>query len=314
MKKDLPLILAFVLLALPVSAQIDIETQADNTEQPAEPTVIDTLDTKDKFTKILLLSDHTWEYFDIGRPVIDTAGLFDEWDSENLHSYKGHTLAEIPDEVDILLTDDEHPYFAPYMAKVYSKYKMRRSRAHNGVDLPLHVGDTIKAAFDGIVRFTGSSRQTGGYGNLIIIRHPNGLETYYGHLSKVFVEPNETVKAGEIIGLGGNTGRSTGPHLHFETRYHGQSFDPERVFDFETGSIRDTTLTLKKHYFSIYSHYGQTDSESKEASGRVVHRIKSGDTLGSLAVKYGTTVTNICRLNGISSKKVLRIGENIIVR
>lgn len=282
--------------------------------QEKEPTVLNTLDTQDKFTKILLYSDQTWDYLELDKPVIDTAGFFDEWTSESLHAFKGRPLSEIPEEVDLLLSDETHPYALPYIKKVRSGYKMRRGRPHNGVDLPLQIGDTIRTAFDGIVRFIGRPRETGGYGNLVIVRHANGLETYYGHLSKICVSPDEMVKAGECIGLGGSSGRSTGPHLHFETRYMGQSFDPERIFDFENGTIRDTMITLHKHYYSIWSHYGQSNAESKAASGRVIHKVRSGENLGVIARKYGTTVNQICRLNGISSKKVLRVGQSLIVR
>ena len=92
---------------------------------------------------------------------------------------------------------------------------------------------------------------------MVVLRHANGLETYYGHLTHYIVETDDLVKAGEVIGYCGSTGRSTGPHLHFETRYMGQSFDPERIFDFEAEELRDTIFTLKRHYFSIYSHEGQ---------------------------------------------------------
>jgi hypothetical protein len=276
--------------------------------------IIDTIDTDDKWTKIILKSDFTWEYFDLGRPQIDEADFDTLWLNDKIHAYKEVPLSEIPDEVDICLADSTHGYCVPLKGTVRSGFKFRRTREHKGVDLKLTVGEPIKAAFDGKVRVVMKTRNTGGYGNLVIIRHANGLETYYGHLQKHNVSENDIVKAGEVIGFGGSTGRSTGPHLHFETRYQGQSFDPQRVFNFETGELRDTILTLKKHYYSIYSHYGMTDEESIEASKRKIHVIRSGDTLGGLAARYGTTVNNICQLNGFSSRKILRIGQRIIVR
>ncbi len=296
-------------------AQTDEAAAVEDTSAVSSiPAAMDTLDTKDKYVKIVLYSDHTWQYWDAGRPKIDTAGFYQGWDTENIHSFRNLTAKDLPDSVDLRLVDGEHPFCAPITGKVYSAYRFRRTREHNGIDVPLDMGDTIRAAFNGIVRYTGSSSQTGGYGNLVVIRHSNGLETYYGHLSKRLVETGEVIKAGEIIGLGGSTGRSTGPHLHFETRYMGQSFDPARIVDFETGSVRDSIITLKRHYYSIYSHYGQTDEESEAAAGRIVHVIRRGDTLGGLAAKYGTTVAKICKLNGISTKKVLQIGHRIIVR
>ena len=170
-----------------------------------------------------------------------------------------------------------------------------------------------------------SEYNKGGYGNLVIIRHDNGLETYYGHLSERKVEPGQWVEAGEVIGLGGSTGRSTGPHLHFETRYYGQSFDPERLIDFEKGLLCRETFLLKKSFFSIHSKAGQDfedeianeEQDKKEAAEKAAqryHKIRSGDTLGALARKYGTTVNNICRMNGIKSTTVLRIGRTLRVR
>jgi len=282
---------------------------------PAQKTAMDTLDTRDKYTKIILFDDQTWAYFDLGHPKIDTASLYDAyWTTTELHAYNSYSVDLIPEEVDLLLADSIYNFCPPIVGSVYSGYKVRRGSPHRGTDIPLSVGDTIVAAFDGVVRFVGTPKQTGGYGNLVVIRHSNGLETYYGHLSKVLCEPNEAVKAGDVIGLGGSTGRSTGPHLHFETRYKGQAFDAERLIDFPTGTLRDSLFTLKKHYFSIYSHYGQSEDESKAASDRIVHTIRSGDTLSALARKYGTTVSAICKLNNISANKTLRIGERIIVR
>jgi murein DD-endopeptidase MepM/ murein hydrolase activator NlpD len=282
---------------------------------PAQKTAMDTLDTRDKYTKIILFDDQTWAYFDLGHPKIDTASLYDAyWTTTELHAYNSYSVDLIPEEVDLLLADSIYNFCPPIVGSVYSGYKVRRGSPHRGTDIPLSVGDTIVAAFDGVVRFVGTPKQTGGYGNLVVIRHSTGLETYYGHLSKALCEPNEAVKAGDVIGLGGSTGRSTGPHLHFETRYKGQAFDAERLIDFPTGTLRDSLFTLKKHYFSIYSHYGQSEDESKAASDRIVHTIRSGDTLSALARKYGTTVSAICKLNNISANKTLRIGERIIVR
>ncbi len=212
------------------------------------------------------------------------------------------------------LVDSIHSFCAPVVGDVRSTYKFRRRRPHRGTDIPLHVGDPVRAAFDGKVRVVKSTKQTGGYGNLIVLRHPNGLETYYGHLSKQVVQENDIVRAGDIIGYGGSTGRSTGPHLHFETRFMGQAFDPERLIDFPTGKLRQEQFIVKKSYFSIYSHYGMTDQESAQASMRKIHVIKRGDTLGGLAAKYGTTVSNICKLNGFKKTKMLSIGERVIVR
>lgn len=314
--KRLAFLVIFTLTQIVSYAQIymsEIEQDFPTASEIMFP--IDTVDTEDKYVKIILFDNHSWEYYDLGRPKIDSVDMFDAyWSTTKLHAYKDYPINLIPEEVDLCLADSLHGYFPPITGVIKSGYKFRRTREHQGIDIPLAIGDTIRAAFDGVVRYIGYTRETGGYGNLVIIRHANGLETYYGHLSKHLVSADEMVKAGEVIGLGGNTGRSTGPHLHFEARYKGQTFDPSRLIDFETGSLRDSVITLHKHYYSIYSHYGQTDEESKAAAGRIVHKVKSGDTLGGIAGKYGTTVSNICKLNGISSKKILRIGEMLIVR
>ena len=275
---------------------------------------MDTLDTPDKYVKIVLFNDHTWDYIELERPDIDTSGLFEDWDIESIHAFRDTKVSDLPEEVDLLLADSVHHVVAPIIGRRSSTFKYRKNRPHNGIDIPLRVGDTIRSPFDGVVRYVGGGKATGGYGNLVVVRHPNGLETYYGHLSERLVVENDIVAAGEPIGLGGSTGRSTGPHLHFETRYMGKAFDPERVINFDNGTLRDTLLTLKRHYFNVGSHYGMTDKQSKSVGEAQYYKVKKGDTLGKIAQKHGTTVSALSKLNGISSKKVLQIGQRLRVR
>lgn len=275
---------------------------------------VDTLNTYDKFQKVILFDNGTWAYYEIPRPDVPDFISNDHWMTEQVHAYNDVNPKDIPEEVDLVLCDSLHSWHIPAVGRIVSKYKMRKGHKHQGIDIGAGFGSPIYAAFDGIVRVALPPRMTGGYGNVVVLRHANGLETYYGHLTQFIVDVDDLVKAGEVIGYCGSTGRSTGPHLHFETRYMGQSFDPERIFDFEEEQLRDTVFTLKRHYFSIYSHEGQTDKESIAANDRVVYTIKKGDTLGSIAKKYGTTVKQLCKLNNISETKTLSIGQKIIVR
>ena len=290
----------------------EIHDDSDTTMMLVRP--IDTLDTDDRYVKIVLFNDHTWDYIELERPDIDTTGLFENWDIESIHAYRDIKVSDLPVSVELLLVDSGHHFVAPIVGRRSSTFKYRNGRPHNGIDIPLRVGDTIRSPFDGVVRYVGGGKATGGYGNLVVIRHPNGLETYYGHLSEHLVAENDMVAAGEPIGLGGSTGRSTGPHLHFETRYMGKPFDPERVINFDNGTLRDTLLTIKNHYFNVGSHYGMTDSQSKNATAAQYYKVKKGDTLGKIAKQHHTTVNALCRLNGITPKKVLKIGQRLRVR
>lgn len=187
--------------------------------------------------------------------------------------------------------------------KVTSKYGPRRRRMHRGIDLKVQVGDTIRTSFSGKVRIKGFERR--GYGYYLVIRHPNGLETIYGHLSKFLVSENEIVKTGQAIALGGNTGRSTGSHLHFETRFLGQAINPSDIIDFEKGEPHQPFYTFQK------GKSGTTNVYTSTSERIVYHRVKKGETLGQIALKYRTTVNELCRLNGLSRKSTLRIGQSI---
>ena len=200
-------------------------------------TVIDTLTTDNDAVQVILYSDNSWKYIR-NREIAKDSTIFEKyWDTTTLFPYREVDMSGMPKSVVIDLVDSLTSYHCPYQGSVHprGKYGPRRRRQHQGVDLPLKMGDPVYATFCGRVRI--SQYNKGGYGNLVIIRHDNGLETYYGHLSERMVEPGQWVEAGQIIGLGGSTGRSTGPHLHFETRYYGQSFDPERLIDFKNGTL-----------------------------------------------------------------------------
>ena len=254
-------------------------------------TVLDTLSSGNDALFVILYGNNTWKYVR-NRAVARDSTIFEKyWDTKSLFPYQKVDMSSMPQSVVIDLIDSTKSYHYPYKGAVNprGKYGPRRGRRHQGVDLPLKTGDSVYATFCGRVRI---SQYVSGYGNLVIIRHDNGLETYYGHLSERLVEPNQWVEAGHIIGLGGSTGRSTGPHLHFETRYYGQAFDPERLIDFKNGILCRETFLLKKSFFSIYSNAGQDfddeianeEQDKKEAAEKAAmryHKIRSGDTLST---------------------------------
>lgn len=300
---------------------------AQNDAEESEPAAIaiDTLNTADKFKKVILYDDFTWEYLELERPDIDEESLMANWDNEVIHAYRDVEISALPAQVDLVLVDSTHPFCMPVHGYVISRYGWRGKRPHRGIDIPLKIGDSVRSAFDGIVRVAEGTSRTGGYGNLIVVRHPNGLETYYAHLSKILVVENEVVRAGEVIGLGGSTGRSTGPHLHFETRYMGKAFDPERVVDVAGDSLRCDSLTLYRSYYEVNSRYTgkstaapvaqQTSSStSTSTSSKVYYTVRKGDNLGKIAKKYHTTVSKLCKLNHISERTILQIGRKLRVR
>jgi len=204
---------------------------------------------------------------------------------------------------DINFTDSTGcEYNHPCYGKINSDFGWRRYRMHKGIDIDLEVGDTIYAAFDGIVRIQKYNYR--GFGNYVMIRHYNGVETLYGHLSKSLVKPNESVTAGQAIGLGGNTGRSTGPHLHFEIRYKGQAMDPNHFIDFNEGKLKSESVCIDRETFQYVI----------DLKKRQYYKIRPGDSLWKISRRYGTTVNRLCRLNGIKPSTTLRIGRTIRIR
>ena len=224
--------------------------------------------------------------------------LYPNWNNQYVHAY-GNAI--IPETYTIDLTGFHMPTPS---TKITSPFGPRWRRMHNGLDLKVNIGDTIVAAFDGKVRIVKYERR--GYGKYVVIRHDNGLETVYGHLSKQLVEENQLVKAGEVIGLGGNTGRSTGSHLHFETRFLGIAINPIYMFDFPKQDIVADTYTFRKA--KGVKRAGSHDTQVADGTIRY-HKVKSGDTLSRIAKLRGVSVSTLCKLNRIKPTTTLRIGQ-----
>lgn len=226
--------------------------------------------------------------------------LYPNWSNQYVHAYGKDAI--IPDTYTIDLTGFHMPTPS---TKITSPFGPRWRRMHNGLDLKVNIGDTIVAAFDGKVRIVKYERR--GYGKYVVIRHDNGLETVYGHLSKQLVEENQLVRAGEVIGLGGNTGRSTGSHLHFETRFLGIAINPTYMFDFPKQDIVADTYTFHKSK-GVRSRAGSHDTQVADGTIRY-HKVKSGDTLSRIAKRRGVSVSTLCKLNRIKPTTTLRIGQ-----
>ena len=264
---------------------------------------------------------------DEGLDYTDTPEEYNIWTNASINPYNVKLSESMKDTVKI----DVSSYASPGYKYVTSEFGGRWGRLHAGIDLKLFIGDTIRSAFDkGTVRITKFNR--GGYGYYVVVRHENGLETLYGHMSKILVEEGQKVDVGEPLGLGGSTGRSTGPHLHFELRYLGNPINPRDAIDFNTGKIHDKTLVLTKDNFRYqnvkYSkrNSGRKSSARKSSGKKKVNRtatsgkgkgtvitVKKGDPLGALGRRYGTTVSKIQKLNGLKNTKI-RAGQKLRVK
>ena len=289
---------------------------------------VDTLDIQDGRLLLVLKDDHTWYYIKNFKMMESDSTFVKDWVPNTTNPYTS-LLESLPLRNSIALVDSASRFVVPYQTKVFSRFGMRRGRRHQGVDLPLKTGTPVVAAFDGRVR---ASTYSKGYGNLVIIRHENGLETFYGHLSKREVEVGDWVRAGDEIGLGGSTGRSTGPHLHFETRYQGYAFDPEWIADYETGELRKNVFVLRRSYLDAHSRYTPesvdeeeeiyadeeriVEEEKRLAAERAAiryHIVKNGESLSVIARKEGKSLNAVIKLNpGINPDK-LSIGQKIRV-
>ncbi len=248
---------------------------------------------------------------DFDMDLLPAQGIYGQsWSARNIDSPAyDHKTMKLGYKLD--LVEEDCYYVHPFKGRVTSKYGWRRSRWHKGIDIDLDIGDPVYAAFDGIVRI--QRYNPGGFGNYVMVRHYNGLETLYAHLSEALVLVNQTVRAGQIIGYGGSTGRSTGSHLHFQTMLMGQAFDPSRIIDFNNFTLKRDKVIINNTWFP-YIKNGNTRANIAPPNARRYHKIRRGNTLSGIARRYGTTVNSICRLNRISRTTTLRIGRTLRVR
>lgn len=235
--------------------------------------------------------------------------------------------------------DTSQKFVFPVEGKLLSPFGKRGRRIHSGIDISAKLNQEVVAAFDGVVRI---AKPYHGYGNFVVIRHSNGLETTYAHLNKIKCKTNQNIKAGSLVGLAGHTGRATCVHLHFETRFLEDAFDPLEIIDMQNKCLKSDTLVITQSTFSKSKYLAKTkkkqntniqkdtnniakdtnditlenvpNNSNSTKNHTVYHKIRSGDTLYSLALKNSTTVDAICKLNNIKRTKILSLGQRIRIR
>jgi murein DD-endopeptidase MepM/ murein hydrolase activator NlpD len=246
--------------------------------------------------------------------------LYSTWDINAAHPYNFNESFKEDSVVINLVGDNDHEFVLPYRGELTSLFGWRKYRPHYGTDIGLRTGDSVLAAFDGMVRI---AKYFHGYGNCVIIRHNNGLETVYAHLSKILVESGQTIIAGDLIGKGGNTGHSFGSHLHFEIRFLGQALDPQDFINYETGTLKSREFVLRKSdvenkYDLRALHYRHRHDlglgyHKRGKGGSRVYVVRKGDCLAAIAKRHRTTVVQLRKKNRLRASSKLQIGQRLIL-
>ena len=255
--------------------------------------IVDTVETANG--PVILYKNFSWEYLE-NEPVLlsqeeDSTGIFThEWINDQVFAYLGASKRDSIKDTLLTLVNNSRRFSLPVYGRLFRGFTYN----HKGLDVFLYKGDSVVTAFDGVVRYAKYNR--GGFGNLVVVRHYNGVETYYAHLSKLKVTVNQVIKCGDLVGLGGSTGRSRSPHLHFEIRYKDVPLDPLKMIDFDNKKLISSSFPITKKVFYPSDYDGKAQ----------YYRIKSGDTLGRIAKKYHVSVKELCAINKIKSNKNLQ--------
>jgi murein DD-endopeptidase MepM/ murein hydrolase activator NlpD len=234
--------------------------------------------------------------------------VYCNWNTKVIHPYK-FDLTKKADTSFIFLQHHTCDYDHPFEGEVTSDFGPRNGRFHYGVDIKLNTGDTVVAAFEGTVRIAQISST---YGNVVVLRHSNGLETFYAHLDKMLVEVGDHLNAGDVLGLGGNTGRSFGSHLHFEVRFMGAPINPNDIISFNDFSLKTNILPLNQSHFAYLTKArAEAKVKSKKSKRKKYYLVKKGDTLSKIARKHGLSAKKLSKINRIKLTSKLRPGRKI---
>lgn len=229
-------------------------------------------------------------------------GFYQTWTTKYHNPYKYELWKKDSSSILILVDSTWNCGFSiPFDGKKTSSYGWREGKNHNGIDIDLEVWDPVVSAFPGMVRI---AKTTGGFGRLVVIRHYNGLETYYAHLHRYKVKAGDIVEAGQVIGLGGSSGQSSGSHLHFEIRFKGIPINPESIISFQDAALLSDTVIIEK------IKYGY----SAIPKGTIFYTVRKGDYLYKIAQEFGISVKNLCSLNGINRNSYLRVGQKLRIK
>lgn len=250
----------------------------------------------------------------------DKDWISDHWNTKVFNPYKNHTK-----EYPLQIKFDDSTYASPIFGEkvVTSRYGWRNRRPHKGIDIDLVTGDEVMSMFDGVVRYV---NYHSGHGKTVVVRHFNGLETVYAHLSQQAVKVNDTVRKGQVIGLGGTTGNARGSHLHLEVLYQGVQIHPEYLFDFsnEENKIRNDEIWVTRRWTTAYRHNSKRKSKvelctteeeaiASRANEKKIYTVRRGDTLSRISNKYNVSIAKLCKDNSIRKTSTLRIGQKLIV-